>query len=227
MVRRFELPASSPDRLNVIVASTGSVATIKIPSLLSALVGEGCYNIIYLPSHTAREFVGPGEIPHPVRTFNDADEWSGWCRGDEVLHIELRKWSHVLLLAPLSAHTLAKLAHGLSDSLVLEVVRAWDYSPLPTTTTSIATLTPEGGCSNGRTARRVLGCAPAMNTCMYTHPFTATHLRVLTETLHFTVLGPVEKTLACGDVGTGAMVEVRDLVEWLRQVRSEILSPRQ
>lgn len=45
-----------------------------------------------------------------------------------VLHIELRKWADVLLIAPLSANTLAKIAGGLCDNLLTSVVRAWDFS---------------------------------------------------------------------------------------------------
>lgn len=43
------------------------------------------------------------------------------------MHIELRRWADVLVIAPLSANTLAKLAHGLSDNLVTCVARAWDF----------------------------------------------------------------------------------------------------
>jgi phosphopantothenoylcysteine synthetase/decarboxylase len=45
-----------------------------------------------------------------------------------VLHIELRKWADVLVVAPLSANTLAKVAGGLCDNLLTSVVRAWDFS---------------------------------------------------------------------------------------------------
>ncbi len=48
--------------------------------------------------------------------------------GDPVLHIELRRWADVLVLAPLSANTLAKVAHGLCDNLLTCVVRAWDFA---------------------------------------------------------------------------------------------------
>lgn len=47
--------------------------------------------------------------------------------GDEVMHIELRRWADVLVIAPLSANSLAKLAHGLCDNLLTCVARAWDW----------------------------------------------------------------------------------------------------
>ena len=54
-----------------------------------------------------------------VKVYKDADEWSGWKgRGDPVLHIELRKWADVILVAPLSANTLAKVC-------TFGVLRTW------------------------------------------------------------------------------------------------------
>ena len=58
----------------------------------------------------------------------DEDDWRSWkAVGDEVLHIELRRWADVLVVAPLSANTLAKVACGLCDNLLTCVVRAWDW----------------------------------------------------------------------------------------------------
>ena len=55
--------------------------------------------------------------------YEDRDEWSMWKgRGDQVLHIELRKWADALLIAPLDANSMAKMALGLSDNLVTSVV---------------------------------------------------------------------------------------------------------
>ena len=54
-----------------------------------------------------------------LRVFRDEDEWAWRTRGDPVLHIELRKWAELLLIAPLSANTLAKLSNGLCDNLLV------------------------------------------------------------------------------------------------------------
>ncbi len=107
--------------------------------------------------------------------------------GDPVLHIELRNWADVLVIAPLDANTLAKLAAGLCDNLLTCVVRAWDIS------------------------RPIVVC-PAMNTHMYTHPHTAAHLAVIRQ-LGMHVVSPVVKALACGDVGMGAMAPIETIVE--------------
>src|SRR5207244_59182 len=59
----------------------------------------------------------------------DEDEWPAgrYVRGDPVLHIELRRWAHALLIAPLDANTLAKLAGGLADNCLTCVWRAWEW----------------------------------------------------------------------------------------------------
>lgn len=51
-----------------------------------------------------------------------------------------------------------------------------------------------------------------MNTLMYEHPLTAEHLRVVRDVLHYEVVGPIGKNLACGDTGLGAMTEWKDIV---------------
>lgn len=89
------------------------------------------------------------------------------------------------LLMPRSANTMAKLAGGLCDNLLTSVFRAWDFS------------------------RPVLVC-PAMNTVMWQSPFTPKHLAELTS-LGVQVVGPISKTLACGDTGVGAMAEPSDI----------------
>lgn len=59
----------------------------------------------------------------------DEDEWHVWQnKGDPVLHIDLRKWADLLVIAPLSANSLAKMAQGLCDNCLTSVVRAWDFT---------------------------------------------------------------------------------------------------
>jgi phosphopantothenoylcysteine decarboxylase len=101
-------------------------------------------------------------------------------RGDPVLHIELRKWADSLVVAPLDANTLAKIANGFCDNLVTSLIRAWDQNKL-------------------------LYFAPAMNTAMWENPLTYQHLKTLKELLLYREIPPIEKELMCGDKGYGAM----------------------
>jgi phosphopantothenoylcysteine decarboxylase len=157
--------------------------------------------------------------------FRDEDEWperlSGrrWQRDDPVLHIELRRWADLLLIAPLDANTLAKLAVGLSDNCLTCVWRAWDP------------------------ARPVI-LAPAMNTLMWEHPLTAQHFRQLAALvsgrdvpsqidlesllnwinencpkLH--VVPPQSKRLACGDIGMGALADLDEILSAVKRIGHE------
>ncbi|KAF9395778.1 hypothetical protein CPC16_006964 [Podila verticillata] len=74
--------------------------------------------------------------------------------------------------------------------------------------------------------RPVIVC-PAMNTNMWNHKFTAKHLAVLTEELHYQVIPPISKLLACGDLGIGAMAEYRTIVDAIKEeVERELPLPR-
>jgi phosphopantothenoylcysteine decarboxylase len=128
-----------------------------------------------------------------------------------------------MVIAPLSADALAKISQGWSDNLLLSVVRAWD------TTGEIDTVRHLAGPCGSREMRaneretekrkkRIL-VAPAMNTVMWLQPITGKQIEVLDEEWGvrnggwFEVLQPMQKELACGDVGGGAMKDWREIVE--------------
>ena len=204
---------------NVLLGVTGSVAAIRTPLLFEALRRSG-HSARIVATDAALYFFDPAELDpsHPGRNPDvvtvDADEWPGredgrrYRRDDPVLHIELRRWADLLVIAPLDANTLAKLANGLADNCLTCVWRAWDPA-------------------------RPVVLAPAMNTFMWEHPLTKRHLRQLAEgtaappadldlesliawinracpRLH--MVAPQEKRLACGDVGMGGLAELTDIV---------------
>ncbi|PNW77132.1 hypothetical protein CHLRE_10g423450v5 [Chlamydomonas reinhardtii] len=193
-------------RPQILLAATGSVASIKVATLCRLLLEIGDVKLIVTSS--AKHFINEDELPDAVKPIlGDETEWRQWrAVGDPVLHIDLRRWADVLVVAPLSANSLAKLANGMADNLLTCVVRAWDF-------------------------RKPLLVAPAMNTAMWASPFTARHLDTLTQLgagagsssssggggssaaagassggcSTVVVVAPVSKRLACGDEGTGAM----------------------
>lgn len=123
---------------------------------------------------------------------DSSDEWREWkALGDPVMHIDLRNWADAMLVAPLSAHSLAKFRHGLCDDVLSSVVRAWDFD-------------------------KPLILAPAMNTAMWNHVLTReqlTAIRKFSSTPdRVVVVDPMVKTLACGDVGKGALAPVDDIL---------------
>ena len=153
---------------NVLLGVTGSVAALKTPLIYATPQGLG-HAVKVVATQAALYFFDPAALDpldpgrperNPAVVVLDEDEWPGrdgrrrYQRGDDVLHIELRRWADLLLIAPLDANTLAKLAAGLADNCLTCVWRAWDPA-------------------------RPVVLAPAMNTLMWRHPLTARCLRQL------------------------------------------------
>ena len=204
---------------HLLLAASGSVATIKIPNIIRELSHHPNLSIRLILTKSASEFLAGQsdeqppleslqDIPNLDGIYQDEDEWeTPWVRGAGILHIELRRWSHILVIAPLSANSLAKMTMGLADNLLLSVVRAWDTT----------------GNIDGKKKRIVV--APSMNTAMWSQIVTGNQMRVLEnewgvksgEGGWVEVLRPVEKVLACGDSGDGAMREWTEIVRVIEE----------
>jgi phosphopantothenoylcysteine decarboxylase len=206
----------------ILLGVTGSVAAILTPALFQQLRQSG-HQVKVVATQAALYFFDPVAVHDgaaltgrdPESVILDQDEWPGreqgqlYRRGDPVLHIELRRWAELLLIAPLDANSLAKLAYGLADNCLTCVCRAWDRE-------------------------RPVIVAPAMNTLMWDHPATSRHLRQLAadaaagelppelgladlideinkRCAHLRIVPPQSKRLACDDVGMGAMASLEDI----------------
>lgn len=208
------------NKKHLLLASSGSVATIKLPNIVKEL---SCYNdlsIRIILTKAAENFLAGQSAEQPLLKslysvknvdgiYRDEDEWENpWVRGGGILHIELRRWADILVIAPLSANSMAKMIAGVADNLLLSVVRAWDTT---------------GEIEGSRKKRIVL--AAAMNTAMWRHPVTRKQIQVLEEDWAIDkahdgwveLLRPVEKTLACGDAGDGAMREWSEIVSVIEE----------
>lgn len=211
-------------KVHILLAASGSVATIKLPNIAAALCRHENVAVRIIITECAQRFLAGQSSEQPVLEslrgidgvegiYRDADEWTTpWMRGESILHIELRKWAHLLLVAPLSANTMAKMTMGMADNLLLSVMRAWD-------TTGLVDV-------GFKTQKPIIFVAPAMNTAMWKHPITEKQLRVLRGEWGWsesnpegwvTVLDPIDKSLACGDVGTGGMMDWREIVRVIRE----------
>ncbi|CAM40308.1 conserved hypothetical protein [Leishmania braziliensis MHOM/BR/75/M2904] len=147
--------------VHLLLLITGSVAAIKTGLLLDQLSTERC-NIRIAATKAAFHFLRraqPSKTGIPFQSIiADEQEWSEWqAMNDAVVHIELRRWADLVVIAPLDANTLAKVATGLCDNLVSNIMRAWEVKQKP-----------------------VILC-PAMNTAMWMHPITAKQLDQLAE----------------------------------------------
>ncbi|CAK1580606.1 unnamed protein product [Parnassius mnemosyne] len=185
----------------LLIGATGSVAALKIPLLLESLIKlngihQYKFEISIVVTEHAKHFFNSSELPPGVTVYDDATEWNSWKqRGDPVIHIELGKWADMLIIAPLDANTLAKMAQGLCDNLLTCTTRAWDIN------------------------KPLLFC-PAMNTRMWEHPITLKHIQILKEWGHEEI-PPINKQLICGDTGIGAMAEVGTIVNRIKYIADE------
>ncbi|KAM6119455.1 phosphopantothenoylcysteine decarboxylase isoform 1-T2 [Pterocles gutturalis] len=199
----FPAEKSSPvpqKKYRVLVGVTGSVAALKLPLLITELLKIPGLEVKVVTTERAKHFYNAQEIP--VILYSDEDEWQLWKgRSDPVLHIELRRWADLMVVAPLDANTLAKLANGICDNLLTCVIRAWDLS------------------------KPLLFC-PAMNTAMWEHPITARQVEQL-KAFGYTEIPCVVKKLVCGDEGRGAMAEVWTIVESVKRTLEEQDLPTQ
>lgn len=178
--------------MKVLYGVTGGVATALVFKMMEKLRTAG-HEVEIIATERSFYFWkkdDPRIADSGIKVWSDANEWPNaiYEKDEPVRHILLRDWAELILIAPLTANTLAKMANGFADNLLTSVMRAWD---------------PE----------KPVVLAPAMNTLMWRHPVTATHLKTLEGWYgRFSVVKPVAKKLACGDVGIGALAEIPDIV---------------
>jgi 3-polyprenyl-4-hydroxybenzoate decarboxylase len=198
--------------MKVLVGMTGSVATTIAPKIVKA-IEDGVPlldSVEVVMTDKAQMFFGADALRRQagVRVYTERDEWiwsrrehpnfnspypippeDKWQKGDPILHVELAKRSSCLVIAPASANTLGKMAHGICDNLLTSVFLAWRRS-------------------------RPVVVAPSMNSHMWSSPVVQASLKDLRATNpNIVVVPPVEKELACGDVGVGALADAGDIAK--------------
>lgn len=162
---------------NVVLGVTGSIAAHKAVDLASQLTKQGCAVRVVMTADALR-FITPVPFKtlsrHPVVTdlYEEADGW-------QPTHIQLADEADLLLIAPATAHTIAKLAHGLAGDALSCVALA---------------LNPQAK----------LLIAPAMNGKMWRHPATQQNVALL-RSRGAEFIGPEEGLLACGYEGVGRL----------------------
>ncbi len=182
---------NTPIKKNLLIGCTGSVATTRIDQIIQSF--KPTYNLKIILTKDAK-FFSDKIIPNyqeyqsdnNVQFYFDEDEYREYSNNQTVLHIELRKWADAILIAPLSANTLAKITNGLCDNLLTCVIRAWDF-------------TKPGFF------------ALAMNTYMYNHFITEKQVGILEKEFRFVQIPAVVKKLKCGDIGIGGIADTVDV----------------
>ena len=184
---------------NILLGITGGIAAYKSASFARLLIKNG-YDVRVIMTASAQAFITPLTLQaltgNPVH-IDLLDESAELGMG----HIELAKWADLLIIAPATANTIAKLAMGIADDLL--------------TTVCLATAAP-------------ILVAPAMNQQMWQHPSVKLNLQTLTD-YDYEIIQPASGEQACGDIGEGRLPEPEQLLEYVqyfiaRQVTPQVLA---
>ncbi|MBN1574916.1 MAG: bifunctional phosphopantothenoylcysteine decarboxylase/phosphopantothenate--cysteine ligase CoaBC [Chitinispirillaceae bacterium] len=165
----------------IVIGVTGGIAAYKIPHLVRLLRGKGAEVKVVLTLH-AQPLVGS----EALRTVSGNPVYTDGTAVHDMDHIRLTEWADVLLIAPATANTIAKIVHGIADNLLTSIAAAFPPS------------------------RTII--APAMNTAMWESSVTRENITLLSGR-NFKVLPVGYGELACGEEGAGRMIEVEALVE--------------
>ncbi len=174
---------------NILLAVTGSISAYKAADITSQLTKLG-HQVKVLMTPAATAFITPltlqvlSKQAVLVEVMTEEDP-------KQIQHIDLGKEADLFLVAPASANTIAKLAHGFADNIV---------------TSTALTLPSE--------VKKFL--APAMNTKMLDHPATQNNLETL-KSYGYQIIPPREALLACGDQGAGALATVDTIVQTIKE----------
>jgi phosphopantothenoylcysteine decarboxylase/phosphopantothenate--cysteine ligase len=159
--------------MNIVFGISGGIAAYKTPQMVRRLVQRG-HAVEVLMTPSATKLVSPLVLQTLSKRQVWVEDFDSRC---PLAHIELGDWADVMVLAPATANTIAKLAHGIADNLLLSTFLACDK-------------------------RKVI--FPAMNVKMYENPLTRRNITLLREA-GYEVFEPDEGELACGYSGRGRL----------------------
>lgn len=172
----------------VLLGICGGIAAYKCCELVRLLKKAG-HQVNVVMTQAATDFVSPTTFQALSGEPVLLDTHDG-LSGNGMAHINLSRQADVMLIAPASANTLAKIAHGMADNL-------------------LTTLASARSCP--------LAVAPAMNVQMWNNPANQRNLALLRQD-RVQILGPADGEQSCGEVGSGRMLEAAELAELLADV---------
>ena len=169
----------------ILLGIAGGIAAYKTPQLVRDLRAVGA-EVVPVMTRSAARFVTETSLQAVAGNRVRSDLWDAEAEA-AMGHIELARWADAVVIAPATAHVIARLANGFADDLL--------------TTLCLATTAP-------------LFLAPAMNRQMWEHHAVQRNLAGLRDA-GVRILGPGEGDQACGETGPGRMLEPADIVEAL------------
>jgi phosphopantothenoylcysteine decarboxylase/phosphopantothenate--cysteine ligase len=161
---------------NILIGVSGGIACYKIPSLCRLFKNAG-HDVKVILTANAAKFITP--LTFEAVTGNRActDEFAGGLDPDVIEHIDLAAWADKFIIAPATANTVAKAAHGIADTLLHSTLLAYTGHVI---------------------------YVPAMNTNMLENVATQENLKILASRGHH-IIEPDSGSLACGTTGRGRM----------------------
>ena len=176
---------------NILIGVTGGIAAYKTATIIRLLVKEGA-SVKVIMSENAKEFITPLTLAtlskNPVLTDFFDPENGSWNS-----HVDLGLWANLFLIAPATANTIAKMANGIADNLLLTSY----YS-----------------------ARCPVFVAPSMDRDMLKHPATVKNIETL-RSFGNHILEPSSGELASGLTGKGRMAEPEEIVKEIESFLSK------
>ena len=171
---------------NVLLCVTGGIAAYKSAEIIRLFKKDGA-DVRVVMTESAKEFITP--LTLQAVSGNEIHDSLLDVKAESAMgHIELAKWADIILIAPCTAESLAKITHGRADDLMGSVILA----------------------SNATSY-----IAPAMNTSMWLDKSTQDNFQTLVSRgINF--IGPDEGEQACGDVGPGRLVEPEKIIELIK-----------
>jgi len=165
---------------NILIGVTGSIAIYKSLELIRLFIKQNA-NVRVIMSEDAKRFITPLSFEAISQNKVLHVETESWANDNN--HIHIGKWADILIIAPITANSINKLAHGVSDNLLTQIILAFNKQII---------------------------IAPAANTNMILNPITKNSLLELKKS-GFIISEAQNKLLACLDEGVGAMSEPSDI----------------
>ena len=170
--------------MNILLGVTGGIACYKAADLCSKLVGLGhTVRVVMTPNaaHFIRPLTFEGLTGQPVMC--DTSHAAQVPAEAGIAHIAWPRWADCAVIAPLTASTLGKMAHGVADNTLLTMWLA------------LRADVPQLLC-------------PAMNPTMWTHPSVKRNIEIVSSWKRCEWEGPIDKRVACGEQGEGGLQEI-------------------
>ena len=175
---------------NILLGVSGGIAAYKVLDLCSRLKKSGA-NLKIIMTKSATEFINPLSFETMGKCQVYTDLFTG--HHEKVHHIEVAKWADLMLIAPASANTIAKMANGIADNFLLSTYLACDKDVV---------------------------IAPAMNTNMLKSKSTQRNLETLKND-GVRIIKPEPGLLACNTIGDGRLEEPIEIIDYLEYYFTE------